>query len=232
MLVTFSHSEDVAQGIRTFWFKPMEPMDYLAGQFTQLHLPCENSDNLGDKRWFTLSSSPSDEMVSITTKLSDETSSFKKALSELKRGTGIALADPMGDFVLPKDETLPLVFVAAGIGITPFHSIVKYLLDSGENRRIQLIYAVSEVNQLAWSKLFEQYPLDFIPLVKNPPKDWRGESGKFDAARILGLAEISADSRIYISGPEKLVEKIQADLILLGIAEQQLIVDYFHGYSV
>lgn len=231
MKVVFSHSEATAEGIRTFWFKPDGPIDHIPGQFTRIHLPSTETDGLGDKRWFTLSSSPADELISITTKLADEPSSFKRLLSQLKSGTELVLDDPIGDFVLPKDETLPLVFIAAGIGVTPVHSMVKWLSDTHKIRDIRLIYAVSRADELAWTELFTAFPLRFIPIVKNPGASWKGETGGLDASRILQLCQPGSRTRMYLSGPEKLVEKIQADLIGQGFDDQRLITDYFHGYD-
>src|SRR5882724_4223783 len=101
MKVTFDHSQDEAANIRTFFFRPEKPMHYTAGQYTQLHLPHVRPDDRGQKRWFTLSSSPTEELLTITTKFAgDKSSSFKKALSKLQPGTELTMAEAMGDFVL------------------------------------------------------------------------------------------------------------------------------------
>ncbi len=63
MRVTLDHTEDVALNIKTFWWKPERPVRYTAGQFIELMLPHENSDKRGSKRWFTLSSSPSEDLL-------------------------------------------------------------------------------------------------------------------------------------------------------------------------
>src|SRR5687767_16013481 len=110
MNVTFDHIEDIAANIKTFWFKPERPVRYTAGQFTEIYLPHPNADERGQKHWFTVSSSPTDPMVSITTKFAlDRSSTFKQTLRALEPGTKLHLADPMGDFVLPKDKNIPLV---------------------------------------------------------------------------------------------------------------------------
>jgi len=88
---------------RTFYFRPEQPLSYTAGQFTELTIPHKRPDERGLKRWFTLSSSPTSELLSITTKFNnDKSSSFKKALFGLKPGAELTMAEPMGDFVLPK----------------------------------------------------------------------------------------------------------------------------------
>ena len=156
MKVTYLAKKPTAKNIYTFLFKPGTKVRYIAGQSTELKIPHGNTDSRGNKRWFTLSSSPTDYMLSITTKFSDKNgSSFKKALLGLKPDTILDMAVPMGDFVLPKDASIPLFFVAGGIGCTPFHSIIKYLGNTNEQRDIQLLYAANELEEVAFTDLFK-----------------------------------------------------------------------------
>jgi len=231
--VVFDHSEPIAHNIRTFWFRPDKPMYYLAGQYTELTLPHDNPDNRGIKRWFTLSSSPTDEMLSITTKFAGEqSSSFKKHLFEqLKPGTQLHMADPMGDFVLPKDTTLPLVFVAGGIGLTPFHSMIKWLQDTDEHRDIQFLYGVRHEDEQAFHDLFASYGVQPITFVSEPTPEWQGETGKLDAERILRHITPIGNKRIYVSGPEQMVQALTKDLEKHGVPKDQLINDEFPGYT-
>jgi glycine betaine catabolism B len=232
MNVIFDHSEDTADNIKTFWFKPEKPVAYTAGQFTELYLPHEGADNRGVRRWFTLSSSPTEPLLSITTKFSTQmSSSFKHTLSLLKPGTPLKLAAPMGDFVLPKDATRPLVFVAGGIGVTPMRSMVKYLHDKGEQRDIQLIYAVTKREELAFQMLFRDYGLTLIPVVKEAPPGYSGEVGSLDADRILKLAKHDDRTLFYLSGPEPMVEAFAKGLKAAGINKRNIVGDYFPGYQ-
>jgi len=232
MNVTFDHSEDIAHNIKSFWFKPERPVRYTAGQFTEMYLPHENPDDRGIKRWFTLSSSPADGMVSITTKFaSHQSSTFKQHLRELQPGTPLKLADPMGDFVLPKDATIPLVFVAGGMGITPMHSMIKYLQDAGEKRNIHLIYAVTEEDELTFVPLFEGYDLKFTPVVKAPGPDYKGETGSLSVDRILQLAPDDGRTLYYLSGPEPMVEAFFNEFQTKGVPKDRLVGDYFPGYQ-
>jgi len=232
MNVTFDHSEDTAESIKTFWFKPEKPVKYTAGQFTEIYLPHENADNRGQRRWFTVSSSPTDGMVSITTKFAhDHGSTFKQALRNLQPGTPLKLADPMGDFVLPKDPSIPLVFVAGGIGVTPLHSMVKYLIDTKEHRDIHLIYAVTHIMELAFEPMFKDYGAKLTIVVKDAPVSYKGETGSLDAKRILSYAPNTGNNLYYLSGPEPMVEVFTKDLKQLGVDKHRLITDYFPGYT-
>jgi ferredoxin-NADP reductase len=230
MQVTFDHSQDETPHIKTFWFRPEQPVRYVAGQFIELYLP-HTADARGVKRWFTLSSSPTDPLLSITTKFAVEHSStFKQTLLNLAPGTELRMVEPMGDFVLPKDKTIPLVFVAGGIGITPMHSMLRWLEDTGERRRITVLYAVNQLEELIFEPVFGAAGTKLIPIVGQPQSSWHGEMGRLSAERIIQLARPSGRSLIYISGPELMVEALVKDLSANGVDEKQLVGDYFPGY--
>lgn len=234
MNVIFDHTEDTAEHIKTFWFKPDTPVSYTAGQFTEIYLPHDTPDNRGIRRWFTLSSSPTEPMVSITTKFSTQQSStFKQTLAKLVPGTPLKLAQPMGDFVLPKDASRPLVFVAGGIGVTPMRSMVKYLLDKKEKRDIQLIYAATKREELAFQMLFRDYGVALTTVIKDAPAGYTGETGSLTAERILQLVrpQDKNTALFYLSGPEPMVEALTKDLQKQGVHKHRIITDYFPGYA-
>ena len=231
MKVVFDHSAEETKNIRTFYFRPEKPVRYTAGQFIELTLPNKHPDGRGIKRWFTLSSSPTEELLSITTKFTPEKSStFKQDLFSLKPGVLLNMADPMGDFVLPKDKTRPLVFIAGGMGITPMHSMIKWLDDNQEHRTIHLIYGASEPSQLIFRKLFAKYGLPVTLNVSQPVRGWRGGTGKLDAQKIFAM-EPNIDNKLYfMSGPEPMIETMYKDFKARGVKESQLVTDYFPGY--
>ncbi len=231
MNVTFVRREPVAADTETFWFQPEQPVRYIAGQFTELFLPHQAVDNRGPRRWFTISSSPTEPLIGITTRFARECgSSYKNELGRLRPGENLKLADPMGDFVLPKDPAIPLTFVAISLGITPMRSMVKWLLNTGEQRRITLIYATGRDDQLAFLELLREYPLQLITVVRQPSASYHGEAGTLSAQRIIDLAQPAADGLLYLSGPEITVEKITKNLLAHGLPPESVITDYFPGY--
>jgi ferredoxin-NADP reductase len=219
-----------AENIWTFRFKPERPVDYVAGQFTELTIPHENPDSRSVKRWFTISGAPFDGCITITTKLSEPSSSFKSALSSLRQGAEVSFIEPMGDFVLPKDNAIPLVFVAGGIGITPFHSILTWLAENDEYRNIKLIYAVNNEDEIIFQDTFQKADIHPTIIVSNPSDEWGGERGKITADHILKLTEPSKDTLFYLSGPESMVETLQKDLITLDVPKTNIATDFFHNY--
>lgn len=231
MQVKLDHTQDEAQNIKTFWFESQKPVDYIAGQYIEMYLPHDSADMRGQKHWFTLSSSPTEKLISITTKHAvDYVSTFKQALFGLKPGDEIKISAPMGDFVLPKDTSIPLFFVAAGIGATPMRSMVKWLKDTGEKRRIQMIYSARMLDDVAFRDLFETYGVQLDIMLSGQAAQWAGHTGQLSSERILELAGQDPNQLIYVSGPEPLTEKLEAELLAAGVSKDKLVLDSFPGY--
>lgn len=231
MRVIFDHTEDIARNITTFWFKPMQPVRYVAGQFIELILPHPSPDKRGIKRWFTLSSSPSEELLSITTKRATENgSTFKQTLFGLKSGETVMMSEPMGDFVLPKDPLQPLVFIAGGIGITPMRSMIKWLHDNQQQRTIHLLYAANNLDEVAFRDLLNTYGTPTEIILSAPPKSWKGQNGRLDASKVLQLTPNVDNKLYYLSGPEPMVETLGKELAAQGVDKRRIIGDYFPNY--
>ncbi len=227
IILKFVGKEPEAKGIYKFWFEPLRKFSFLPGQFLQWTLPHAHADNRGTRRWFTISSAPDEDRVLLTTKIFDQPSTFKRALFELKPGTEISASDPDGDFVLPTDPADKLVFIAGGIGITPYRSMIKSLLDTKQSRDIILLYAAKTADEFSFRDLFEQAQqiglrtiyletdkTGFITadLIKKEIPDWK-------------------DRIFYVSGPEPMVEAYEKMLKETGIADTGLKTDFFPGYE-
>lgn len=232
MRAVFDRKAEAASHIYTFWFKPERPVRYLAGQFTQIRLPIGQPDNRGAKRWFTLSSSPTEDMLAITTRIDpNQQSAFKKVLFSLRPGTEVSMAEPMGDFVLPKNRHIPIIFIAGGIGITPMRSMIKWLEDSGEKRDIQLYYATRTLDDVAFDELFGSARIKYEPVLSHPPAGWEGLAGHLSARKLLGAARAQNKSLFYISGPQRLAADLYKQLVANDIASHRLVTDFFPGYE-
>lgn len=220
MKVIFDHSEQVAENIRSFWFSKPASLHHVAEQFIELYLPHAEHDERGERHWFTLSSSPTENKLGIATKFSNPSSSFKQILGLLEPGKEVYMAEPMGDFVLPKDPSIPLVFVAGGIGCTPFRSIIKYLIDSGEERNIKLIYLAASNAEVAFEDVFSILDDKFIKII----------DPKTDARHIYKYID-NTSGYTYISGPEPMVEQLRDGLEDLGVDRQAIYTDFFLNYE-
>jgi ferredoxin-NADP reductase len=220
-----------SNNIKTFRFEPKKIVDYSAGQFIELTLP-HQADSRGEKRWFTLSSSPTEPHIALTTKFAKNGSSFKKQLLSLKPKDQVTMSEPMGDFILPINQKLPLVFIAGGVGITPFRSIVKYLTDTRQPRNIKLFYAVNNQRDIIFTKEFNKYIAEPNYIIKNAPTNWRGLNGELSAKLILKNVNKSSKTLFYVSGPEPMVKKLKSDLTNNNISAQKIVTDTFPGYKI
>lgn len=221
MKTTLHHRHDESSDLTTFFFMPERPLRYVAGQFIEMTLPHDKPDDRGVKRWFTLSSAPGHELLSITTRHAEKPSSFKAKLWRLQPGDTFEISEPMGDFVLPKDARQPLVFVAGGIGLTPFHSIIQWLIDTKQSRSIQFLLSVHDTHDEIFKQTFDQPYIDKQYIV--------GE--QLTAERIVELADGIDGKQVFISGPEPMTEAVVAQFKKLGVTQEQLITDYFPGYT-
>ncbi len=213
-------------GIESFIFSYSEPLDWKAGQFLHFVLHHEPTDSRGSDRWFTVASAPFEKEVMITTRLANEKgSSFKAALNALKIGESIEISDIEGDFTV-EDPTREYVFVAGGIGVTPFHSILKEADHDGTKLHVTLLYANRDHN-VPYQEELEQFAKNNPHLVIHyitSPKH-------IDEETFKRLVPDLQKPIFYVSGPEPMVESLGDTLKTLGVAADHIKQDYFPGYT-
>ncbi len=223
--------EPLSKNVKTFWFRTERRLEYVAGQFIELTIPHTEPDERGDRRWFTVSSSPNDEYIAITTKHAERPSSFKMALFSLELGDSVTISQSMGDFVLPKDQTIPLIYVVGGIGVTPAHSMLKWLRDVSQKRSINVLYAARTETDLIFHELLEESANNIEYFVSEPTKDWNEAAKILKTEDILKAINNAAKPLVYLSGPEELIEVLVAELKESGVNGSRLVTDYFPGYG-
>jgi ferredoxin-NADP reductase len=139
---------------------------------------------------------------------------------------------------LPKDTTKKLVFVAGGIGITPFRSMVKHLIDSGGERDIILFYMIADPSEISYSDLFAQaakHGLRLVPVLStsggaNPPTSWTGKTGYLTADLINAEVPDYLERTFYMSGPSAMVANYTTLLKTMKVPASSIKKDYFSGY--
>ena len=154
MKLTLIEKRKEAEDIVTFVFEPEKSIKWKAGQYLIYSLPHENPDIRGKMRFFTISSPPFEKNPSITTKIINKASSFKKALDNLSLGQTIEAKGPDGDFVI-EDLNKKYVFIAKGVGISAFIPILKQLIY--EKRKINaLLLYINKTKDIAFKKDLEE----------------------------------------------------------------------------
>lgn len=179
---------DEGVDIKSFIFQPEKPVKYLPGQYFYYTLPkLVKNDPRGATRHFTASSSPTEKHLQLTTKVSD--SGYKQALSSLEIGTLVELDGPSGTFILDENEIGDHVFLAGGIGITPFRSIIKYHLDKNLTNNLHLIYSCKTLDECVfYSELTGGKNSIKVDITLTEPKEsWSGRKGRIDASLIQNV---------------------------------------------
>jgi ferredoxin-NADP reductase len=224
MHLTLIEKHPETNDVVSFIFQPQEPTTWIAGQFLTLVVPHENPDSHGTEHYFTISAAPYEGHIQITTRLTGST--FKDALNALPIGDTVEAKDIDGDFTLqePKGQ---YVFIAGGIGITPFHSIIKQLVHEEKHLNAQLIYGNRDAGQIVFKQELEAWAAvnpDFtIQNVISPQM--------IDEETIRSKVPDLQAVTFYVSGPEPMVEALEKTMAGMGIQEDRMIRDYFPGYD-
>ncbi|OGL23391.1 hypothetical protein A2791_00890 [Candidatus Saccharibacteria bacterium RIFCSPHIGHO2_01_FULL_46_30] len=221
-----------------FVFRIDKQLAYRPGQYMEWTLPHSHIDNRGNRRYFTLASSPTEQTLRLGVKFYDPSSSYKHALIDMAQTTDIVATQVSGDFVLPRSSKTKLVFIAGGIGVTPFRSMVKYLLDSHEQRDVVMLYAANTTQDIAYKDIFDQaqqelgmattYVVAELGATQSIQPNFR--TGRVDVDAISALVPEYRGRTYYISGSHQMVVAVQAALAQLGVPKRHIKVDYFPGY--
>lgn len=200
-------------------FRPHRPVHFTAGQYMEFTLPNVALDARGNRRTFTIASSPVDDLIRIVVKFYRPSSSFKRSLQKLQIGDEIIGNRHAGDFTLPESTSEPLVFVAGGIGITPFIAITETMVKTGQKRPVSLYYFVADDTEVIYRPLLEQAKMHGIHVVIRSGKTARLTETDITRHR---------DARFYLSGPPGLVAAYKTLLRDHGVKKVET--DYFSGY--
>lgn len=226
-----------APDVMDFVFTPGRQFSFKSGQYMEWTLPHSQTDSRGSRRYFTLASSPTEKNLQLGVKFYNQGSSFKKAMLAMNRDTPIAAGQLSGDFVLPDDPKEKLAFIAGGIGITPYRSMIKYLLDTQDARSVTLLYSERNAGELAYTDVFEAARAQLGTKVvyaltdKTPPTSSRFHHGFISAEMITSEIPDYLERRFYISGPHSMVTAMTTILSDLEVPSSHIKIDFFPGYS-
>ncbi len=211
-----------------FVFDLPKKIDFIPGQYMEFTFDHPHSDGRGNRRYFSLANSPTEKEIRLGVRFGTPSSSFKKNLLSLDANQKIVASQLIGDFTLPKDKDRKLVLIAGGIGITPYRSILKYLIDKNEKRDIVVVYTARGENEFVYkSVLQEAYEKLGIKTVFVNTKT----EGHMDATRLAAEIPDYFQRTFYISGSHNMVAGFEDIVKSLDIPSYQIVTDYFPGFA-
>jgi len=213
----------LAQNTYDLVFEPVgRTIPFTPGQYLEWTLDYPKADIRGNRRLFSIASSPTETEFHLGTKSYETGSTFKKALLALQPGSQIRVAHPAGSFTLPTKNDRPIVFIAGGIGITPYRSMVKYLSDTNQTMDITLLYSARSEADFVYRDVFDSAASVGVKPIYT--------TERLDTAAFEKLLPNLRQSLIYISGPDAMVTSYKNMLKGLGVKASSIKTDHFTGY--
>ena len=197
-----------------FEFTKPPNFSFIAGDFCELEL---GNKAHGGARWLTIASAPYEQLLRFVTKIPVQPSVFKQCLRDLQPGQKAWLSPALGMFHLPREHDKPLLFLAAGLGITPYMSMLHQIRSDTQAYNIELLY---------WAKSDQHLDLAGV----NPAKKVTTSEVTFDLTGVEQLAPDWRAKTIYLSGPEPLCLKLYQAMRAADLPQHQIKLDYFEGY--
>lgn len=237
LILRLNEKIQIAPDTIDFIFPLEKKISFAPGQYMEWTLPHTHVDDRGNRRYFTLASSPTEDTLRIGVKFYQQGSSYKQSLQSMNEQSVIVAGQRAGDFILPKNPQKKCVFMAGGIGITPYRSILKYLLDTHEKWDIVFMYSNKNASEIVYQDILEQaqkelntkiiYTLTDINAI---PSGWLGKTGRFNEVMIQQEIPDYQERLFYLSGPHAMVQGFKATLKNLGVKNDHIKTDFFPGF--
>jgi ferredoxin-NADP reductase len=228
---------EVAQGTMAFRFDKPPGWSFVAGQYLDLTLidPPETDDE-GNTRSFSICSAPSEDSLMITTRMRD--TAFKRVLKTMSIGGTVTIDGPSGDLTLPADSSRPVVFLAGGIGITPFRSMLVHATREKLPHRLFLFYSNRRpedapflVELSALEKENRRFTLvATMSEMTSSRRPWSGATGLIDAALLSRHLKDAVSPIYYVAGPPNMVKALSETLRKQSVPDADIRAEEFSGY--
>lgn len=235
MYLTLKRSNEIADHTYEFVFATPQKIAFRAGQYLEWTLSQYKTDTRGNRRYFTIASSPADQDIKIAVRMNEPQSSFKNNLKNMKVGDKILAGSLAGDFTVLKPPKEKFVFIAGGIGITPFRSIVSDLVNTKDTRSFILFYANKTAKEIAYKDFFDEASkvIDlkvYYSVSDENEKNWGGIRGRLSKDLLIKLVPDLMQRIFYLSGPELMVEGYKKLLLSMNVSRGNIKTDYFPGF--
>ena len=236
MRSVIKEKDEVAKGTLMVTFDLLgEEVDFKAGQYFWVTLPnIGYDDERGLRRHITVVTSPNERgVLGFATRMRD--TAFKNTLAELDVGAEVDVEHPKGDFSLPMETDRPYVFIAGGIGITVFRTMLKYIVEEGLAHRVTLLYSNRDRESTAFFDELQTMDREHENIravfVMTDDPEWDGERRRVDADVLRDHLDGELGDYVHIAaGPPGMVEAMESLLKGAGVPEEQVIVQRFAGY--
>lgn len=235
--IPFIKKAEVAKNTYSFYFRRPVGFEFIAGQYNRWTLPITATDGRGSSRFFTISSPPTDkDFLVVTTKIIQ--SDFKKALLELQENQEIKIFGPMGQFIVEESHQAENVFIAGGIGITTFQSILMDAAATNSTKRLTLFSSFPTPEEMVFfndlTEITKTHPnIKVVYTVTKPQESqisWNGETGRVSEDLIKKYVKDIPTSIFYIVGPPPMVEGTQKLLEEMRLVNEHIRTEQFTGY--
>jgi ferredoxin-NADP reductase len=234
MNATVKEKREVAKGTLFVTFDlGGENVEFEPGQYFWVELldpPYE--DEKGPRRHITVVTSPTEGVLGLATRIRD--TAFKRSLVEMPEGAAVDVEQPKGSFTLPEDTSKRYAFIAGGIGITPFRSMLRYIADKGLDYDITLVYSNRDVESTAFldelKELESVVPRCRVLFTMTDDPSWEGDNRMLDAVVLGELLGDLESFHFMIAGPPPMAKSVEGSLFEAGLSEDQVQSDSFSGY--
>ncbi|HEV2401364.1 MAG TPA: FAD-dependent oxidoreductase [Candidatus Sulfotelmatobacter sp.] len=227
----------VAEGTMAFHFARPSGFSFRAGQAADLTLlnPPE-TDSEGNIRTFSIASPPFEEQLMFTTRMRD--TAFKRSLKTTPIGAEVNIASPSGSFTLHKNANKPAVFLAGGIGITPFLSVVRQADHDRLPHKLYLFYSNRRPEDAAFLDILQGLEttnqnfrlIATMTEMARSNREWKGETGFINREMLVRHLETLRGPIYYVAGPPPMVAAVREMLVGAGVDEDDIRSEEFAGY--
>ncbi len=234
---TLTQREEIAEGTMAFHFVKPADFQFRAGQSIDLTLlnPPE-TDAEGNSRAFSIASAPFDNDLMIATRMRD--TALKRVLRKASPGLQVKIDGPGGSFVLHRKSEKPAVFLAGGIGITPFLSIIRQAGNDQSPHHMYLFYSNRRPEDAAFLDLLSEatkrnpnfHLIATMTEMDKSHREWKGETGSINKDMLTKHLPSLQGSIYYLAGPPAMIAAMRSMLIGAGVDEDDIRTEEFFGY--
>jgi ferredoxin-NADP reductase len=229
--------QEIAEGTIAFHFEKPTGFKFNAGQFADVTLvDSPETDAEGNTRTFSIASPPFENELVFTTRMRD--TAFKRTLKKVPLTTEVKIGSAAGSFTLHKNPAKPGVFLAGGIGITPFLSIVQQAHHDRLPHKLYLFYSNRRPEDAPFLDTLQNmektnpnfHLICTMTEMSKSQREWKGEIVPIDQEMLSRHLATLQGPIYYSAGPPAMVAGMKETLVSAGVDEDDIRTEDFAGY--